>query len=215
MPYTAVAPRLACNEGGRILTWESIQFAAPEGIAATDLKVTILDSDGVPIPGWVDVSPNAKGLLAMNQLTVETTGTKPSIQVNAGAVDENLLSQLTAVVKFEAEDPQLCFDLVAAPACPEFTPPSGDLSVPNGLIQTAAISMSQDGEALAAGDTETVLEGTNTGGVCEPTLTKLALPTIASEDLADTGGDSGLMLMAVFALLMAAGGILLVKQARS
>ncbi|MFM8927807.1 MAG: hypothetical protein ACKOFA_06415, partial [Rhodoluna sp.] len=214
MPYSAVAPRLACNEDGRVLTWESIKFAALSGIDATDLKVTILDSDGVPISGWVDISPNSSGLLSMNSLTVEKTGTKPSIRVNAGAVDADLLSKLTAVVRFEAEEPQLCFDLTAAPACPDFTPAPGDLSVPDGLIQTAAITTSPDGEALEAGDTETVLEGTNTGGVCDATLTKLALPTIESDDLADTGGNSGLMLMAVFAMLMAAGGILLVKQAR-
>lgn len=219
MPYTAVAPRLACSESGRVLTWETIQFDIPDGIEASDLNVTILDSDGAPIPGWVDLSPNANGLLSMQSLTVETTGTKPTIQVNAGVVDEALLAQLTATVKFEAEDPELCFDLVAAPNCPEFVPGAGDLTVPDGLIQTAAITYSADGEALAAGDAEVTLSGTNTDDVCAASIARLALPEINQEesggsDLADTGADSGLMLMAVFALFMSIGGGLLIRQAK-
>lgn len=219
MPYTAVAPRLACNESGRVLTWDTITFDAPEGINPTDLKVTMLNSDGVPIPGWIDVSPNSSGLLSMKSLTVATTGTKPTIQVNAGTVDKDLLAQLTAIVKFEAEDPQLCFDLVVAPTCPDFVPAAGDLSVPDGLIQAAAITTSPSGEALAAGDSETLLTGTNAEGVCPATLTRLALPEInqpdpEDPDLADTGADSGVILLAVFGMLLAVGGTVLIRQAR-
>jgi hypothetical protein len=217
MPYTAVAPRMACSESGRVLAWDTITFDTPAGINATDLKVTILNSDGVPIPGWVDVSPNASGLLSMDSLTVETTGTKPTIQVNAGTVEEGLLAQLTAVVKFEAENPELCFDLAVAPSCPDFVPGEGDLSVPDGLIQTAAITTSADGDALAAGDTETVLAGTNTEGVCPATLERLSLPELAPEEeseLADTGADSGLMTLAAFGILMAIGGTLLIRIAK-
>lgn len=214
MPYTAVAPRLACNEAGRVLTWESIVFDSPAGIDPTDLKVTMLDSDGAPIAGWVDVVPDASGRLDMGSLTVETTGTKPTIQVNAGTVDEALLAELTAVVKFEAESPELCFDLVAKASCPDFIPAPGDQSVPDGLIQTAAISLSDEGKALAATETDTVLTGTNTNDVCSPTLTKLSLPVIREaeeEDLADTGADSGLFLFAVFGVLMALGGTFLIR----
>lgn len=220
MPYTAVAPRLACNEEGRVLTWESIVFDAPEGIDPTDLKVTMLDSDGAPIAGWVDVSPDASGRLDMGSLTVETTGTKPTIQVNAGTVAEALLAQLTATVKFEAESPELCFDLVAKTTCPEVIDPApAEESVPDGLIQTAAISLSQEGEALAATDVDVVLAGTNTETVCASTLTRLALPEIREAEteeesnLADTGADSGLFLFAIFGALMALGGTFLIRQA--
>lgn len=220
MPYNAVAPRLACNESGRVLTWDTIQFEIPDGIEAGDLKVTMLNSDGNPIPGWVDVSPDAKGVLSMKSLTVATTGTKPTIQVNAGIVDEALLLQLKANVKFEAEDPQLCFDLVVEPNCPDFEPAAGELTVPDGLIQTAAITTSSAGKALAAGEAEVTLDGTNTDGVCPATLARLALPEIGPEesgggsDLAESGGDSGLLLLAAFALIMAIGGSLLIRLAR-
>lgn len=226
MPYSAVAPRMACNESGRVLTWDTITFNIPDGLTASQLKVTILDSNGAPIEGWTDVSPNAKGVLDMNSLTVESTGTKPTIQVNAGIVEEALLSQLTANVKFEAEDPQLCFDLNVLPSCPDFTPTAGDLSVPDGLIQSAAISTSSAGKTVAAGEADITLTGTNTETVCAASLARMALPDLEEPDtdttggttddkeLADTGADSGIAALAVLALMMLAAGSVLVTRTK-
>jgi hypothetical protein len=181
---------MACNESGRVLTWDTITFNIPDGLTAAQLKVTILDSNGAPIEGWTDVSPNAKGVLDMNSLTVESTGTKPTIQVNAGIVEEALLSQLTANVKFEAEDPQLCFDLNVLPSCPDFTPTAGDLSVPDGLIQSAAISTSSAGKTVAAGEADITLTGTNTETVCAASLARMALPDLEEPDTDTTGGTT-------------------------
>lgn len=213
MPYTALAPRMACNENGRVLTWEKITFNLPEGLTAAQLKVTVLNSDGAPISGWTDVKPNAQGVLDMKSLTVETTGTQPTIQVNAGVVDEALLTQLTANVKFEAEDPQLCFKLSVAPSCPDLTPAPGDLSVPDGLIQAAAISTSADGTTISASDENSSLTGTNTDTVCAASIAKMLLPELAPETLADTGGNSGVITMAVLALMMLIGGSVLINRA--
>lgn len=32
MPYTAFAPRMACNKSGRVLTWDKISFNLPDGL---------------------------------------------------------------------------------------------------------------------------------------------------------------------------------------
>jgi len=215
MPYTALAPRLACNEEGRVLTWDTITFNIPEGLTAAQLKVTVLNSDGSPISGWTDLKPNAQGVLNMNALTVEKTGTKPTIQVNAGVVDEALLTQLTANVKFQAEDPQLCFKLSVVPNCPELTPAPGDLSVPDGLIQAAAISTSSEGKTISAGDANATLDGENTGTVCAASIAKMLLPEVEQEDLADTGGGSGTIALVVLALMMLVGGSVLVTRANN
>lgn len=212
MPYTALAPRMACNEDGRVVTWDKITFNIPEGLTAAQLKVTVLNSDGAPISGWTDVKPNAQGVLDMKSLTVETTGTQPTIQVNAGVVDEALLTQLTADVKFQAEDPQLCFKLSVAPSCPDLTPAPGDLSVPDGLIQAAAISTSADGTTISASDENSSLTGTNTDTVCAASIQRMLLPSVK---LADTGGSSGTITLVVLALMMIVGGSVLVTRSNS
>jgi len=212
MPYTALAPRMACNEDGRVLTWDTITFDIPAGLTAAQLKVTVLDSDGSPIKGWTDVKPNAQGVLNMSALTVEATGTKPTIQVNAGSVEESLLTQLTAKVKFQAESPELCFKLSAVATCPELTPTPGDLSVPDGLIQGAAISTSSAGETISAGDVDSTLTGTNTDTVCAASIQKLLLPAV---ELANTGGDSGTITLVVLALMMLVGGSVLITRANN
>lgn len=213
MPYNAVAPRMACNEEDRVISWDSIAFNIPEGLSASQLKVTILDSDGVPIEGWTDVVPNAQGVINMKTVSVDTTGTKPTIRVNAGNVAEALLAQVSADVKFKAEDPQLCFKLAVAPNCPDFTPANGDLSVPDGLIQSAAISTNSDGETISAGDREATLTGTSTDGVCPATIVKMMLPKVGPEDLAETGSGNGVFTGAVLALMMLVGGSVLVHRA--
>ena len=215
MPYAAVTPRLACNESGRVLTWDKITFGIPEGLTAAQLNVTILDESGSPIEGWIDRKPNSSGVLDMSGLSIETSGTKPTIQVNAGTVEESLLALLTVNAKFEAEDPQLCFNLTVVPTCPEFTPVGGDLSVPDGLIQTAAISTTSAGKTVAAGEANASLTGTNTETLCTASIAKVALPTLddTEEELADTGADSGVVALAVLALMMLVAGSVLVTRA--
>lgn len=215
MPYDAVAPRMACSEDNRVLSWDSIAFNLPEGLTASQLKVTILDSDGFPIEGWTDVVPNAQGVINMKSVSVDTTGTKPTIRVNAGSVAEALLAQVSADVKFKAEDPQLCFKLAVAPNCPDFTPASGDLSVPDGLIQSAAISTNADGKTISAGDREATLTGTSTDGVCPATIAKMLLPKVEPTELANTGADTGVITLVVLALMMLVGGSVLVTRANN
>lgn len=215
MPYNAIAPRMACDETGRVIKWESIKFNAPSGVSPSSLSVTILDASGAPITGWTDVHPSSTGVLDMSSLTVTETGTKATIQVNAGiGITAEELATLTAIVKFQAEDPQLCFNLTAVTSCPEFTPAPGDTSVPDGLIQITSISTSTSGTPLATGEQEKTLAGTNVDTVCPPTLMKQSLPELPTKDLADTGGDSYLGIMALLAALLVAGGTVVVIRSR-
>jgi hypothetical protein len=215
MPYSALVPRLACNESGRVLKWDTIAFDIPAGLTASQLKVTILDSDGTPIEGWKDVKPNANGLLDMKSLSIKTTGTKPTVQVNAGVVAESLLTKLTAVVKFLAEEPELCFELSVLPTCPDLTPAPGDLTVPDGLIQATAISKNASGKTISAGEANESLTGENTDAVCAASIQKMLLPSVEPDGLANTGGDSGVITLVILALMMLAGGSVLVNRANN
>lgn len=215
MPYSAIAPRMACDETGRLLTWGSMKFNSPSGISISQLKVSIFDTNGNPIEGWTDVTPNAQGVIDMRTLSVAVSGTKPSLQVSAGSVDKDLLAQLTATVSFEAAAPQLCFDLHVSAKCPDFTPAEGDLSVADGLIQVTAVSTNSAGKAVASGEASTTLAGTNTDQVCAASIKKITIPYVPKPDpeIADTGADSGVIALAVLALMMLVAGSVLVTRA--
>jgi len=217
MPYSAIAPRLTCDDSNRLLNWGSIDFNVPEGISASQLKVTILDTNGNPISGWVDKTPNANGVIDMHSLSVAVSGTKPSLQVTAGEIDQDLLARLTASVRFESGSPQLCFDLTASANCPDLTLDQGDLSVPDGLIQVSAVSLTSGGQAVAASEASTSLTGTNTGSVCAAKVYKETLPDVPDPEkplLPDTGGGTGIYALALLALFMTASGTWLVVRAR-
>jgi len=215
MPYSAIAPRMACDETGRLLTWGSMKFNSPNGISISQLKVSIFDTRGNPIEGWTDVTPNAQGVIDMRSLSVAVSGTKPSLQVSAGTVDKDLLAQLTAIVSFEAAAPQLCFDLRVSAKCPDFTPVEGDLSVADGLIQVTAVSTNSAGKAVASGEASTTLTGTNSDQVCAASIRRITIPYVPKPDpeIADTGADSGVIALAVLALMMLVAGSVLVTRA--
>lgn len=209
MPYTATVPRMSCSDNGRVLAWDSISFVVPTGLNAADLKVTILDSNGNEITGYVDRTVDANGKLDLTGLTVNETGTQPTIKVTAGKVDSALLSQLTANVKFKADNPELCFQLVATQNCDS---PSGDVTaVGNGLIQSAVISTPVSGKPK--GDEKVVtLTGTNAKTACAVNLQKQSIPGATTDGvggLPDTGAtiNPALALLAVLALVAGAYGV--------
>lgn len=200
MPYSAVVPRMSCNEEGRVLQWDRISFTVPAGIPYTDIRVTVLDTAGEPITGWVDKTITSAGVLNMSGLTVEQTGTRPTIQVSAGAVSSTLLDDLTAVVKYHASQPELCLTLKAAQVCPNVTPAQNDTSVPNGLIQATSITTPVSGNEVGSQSRATIT-GTNTGDVCASSIA--LLPTSTGAALANTGGDySGPLAGGLVALLL-------------
>lgn len=208
MPYNAIVPRMACDESGRVLQWDKIDFTIPTSIPYGDIRVTVLDTAGNPVSGWVDRTITSAGVLDMSALSVADTGTRPTIQVSAGTVDGALLDDITAVVKFHANAPELCLTLKAAQVCPNVTPGQNDTSVPNGLIQATAVTTPVIGSPVGS-QTRKTINGTNTGNLCASSIA--LLPTPNSGSLANTGGDySGPLTGGVIALLL---GSLLVAVA--
>jgi hypothetical protein len=107
MPYSALAPRMSCDETGRVLKWDTISFNIPAGLTASQLKVTVLNSSGVPIDGWKDLTPNSNGVLDMKALSVETSGTKPTkflLLVNYLEAIDRIGSDLRIIARFSGRD---------------------------------------------------------------------------------------------------------------
>ena len=211
MPYSAVVPRLPCEENGRIVRWDRIAFHVPSGIATSALRVTFKDTDGNSIAGWTDKTVTSTGVLDLTGLTVEQTGTRPTIKVEAGAVDGALLDDLTAEIKFAADAPELCLTLKAAANCPNITLPDGDLSVPNGLIQATSVTTPVSGSPYG-NDTQITIPGTNTGNVCASSINLLSTPNSPDDSLANTGSDSKSWIFAALSLVTL--GAYLVTMAR-
>jgi len=174
MPYSAVTPRMSCSETGRVTRWASIHFTMPSGITRTTLRVTVLDAtSGTPtaISGFTDVTVDTNDTLDLTGLNSagSTAVKRATIQITAGAVSGALLQSVTADVAYEAESPQLCLTLLAKANCAGFTPASGDLSVPDGLIRVASIMTPTTGAAITESHDQTVT-GTNAGNLCAASL---------------------------------------------
>lgn len=205
IPYSVIIPRMSCEEAGRVTAWKNIAFNTPVGISSSDLRVTIYDSAGSPISGWVDQTPTSAGVLDLTGLTTAQTGTRPTIRISAGSVLPTLLDDITSVAQFEAAPPELCIELKAVANCPDFIPANGDTSVPNGLLRSVSITTPTSGSVVSS-HTQTTLTGTNTGTVCLPTIALLITPTVGnsltSTSLANTGAKVvPQSLLAAFAIL--------------
>lgn len=208
MPLNAAAPRMSCDGVGRVLSWDNITFTIPGGISNSAIRVTVLDTAGSPISGWTDRTISASGVLDISSLSVAQSGTSPTIQVQAGNVDGAVLDDITGVVEFESSAPELCLVLKAAQVCPNITLAQNDTSVPNGLIQSIAITTPVSGTAVGS-EFNTSIAGTNTGSLCTPSIALLSIPRQAiaapasvsapTATLATTGADLEWLLFAALA----------------
>jgi hypothetical protein len=224
MPLNAAATRMSCDGVGRVLSWDNITFTIPAGISSSAVRVTVLDTSGSPITGWTDLSITSGGVLDISSLSVSQSGTSPTIQVQAGSVDGALLDDITGVVKFESSAPELCLVLKAAQVCPSVTPDPTDTSVPNGLIQSIAVTTPSAGNSVGS-EFNATIAGTNTGSLCAPTIALMSItrqsasvPTSASPSLllATTGANPivGAVIFGSAATLAISGSLLLWKRRR-
>jgi hypothetical protein len=172
MPYSAVAPRMSCDEAGRVTQWSSIHFTLPTAIASAALRVTIYNAGGntlLPISGFTDVPINTTGDLDLSGLSVAANGTRATIEITAGNVTGAELLSVVADVMYQAQAPQLCFTLAAKTYCANaYVHAAGDPSIADGVIRGATVITPQLGSAVVASteNASTTLAGTYTNTVC-------------------------------------------------
>ncbi len=211
LPYETVTPRMSCVEDGRVTAWESIVVNLPVGVSMGDVQVSFYDTsdpedeDDAPmaVDGYVDLTPDASGLIDLSGLTSETTGTQPSIRIIAGDISDELAEQISATVTFVGEDPELCLALDASNHCETTVvadPPAG--SIADGIVEGTSITRPTTGSDVGSKQTIT-LDGVNSADMCEASGLRIALPLA---QLASTGVDAGTFAMAGFAVL-AVGGV--------
>lgn len=88
MPATHIMSRLGCSEGDRLTSWGSLRVVSRAGATSTSATVTVRDSAGNEIAGWIGRSvalsadgDRRSGTLDLSSLTVAETGATPRFAV--------------------------------------------------------------------------------------------------------------------------------------
>ncbi|MBL8951820.1 MAG: hypothetical protein JNK82_13645, partial [Myxococcaceae bacterium] len=109
----AVIPRLACDGATRIGAWKTFKVLNPEPSEYTSATVTIKDSTGAEIAGWVNVAVPVSQVIDLTGLTTAMTGPNPAFSITfvgmqnditGGAVTGGPSSQF----KVLGDSPQMC-----------------------------------------------------------------------------------------------------------
>jgi CshA-type fibril repeat protein len=158
LPYTAVAPRMACAEAGRVRGWTTFKAVFPAG-SVTDLRVTV-KRNGLALSGWSNLTPNAQGEIDLSTLTVAQSGTQPVFEVKAVGSTSTDAETITADVTYLSDAPQLCVDLTVLRQCPALSgiapagalpidPVTVDVTVTNAAGASSATSTLTDSSTRA------------------------------------------------------------------
>ena len=186
MSYQTIAPRFGCVESKRVYTWVTATFTGTADVALADLKITVLDSNGSAISGWVDRTVDGTtGLLSLAGLTTSDTGMRPTLQITSADTNDTptMLEGIFGAITFTAEAPQLCFVLKAVTKCPGVTVPAGDHSVPDGIVDVTT-STTPVGLASITSTARSVTPGTAASGLCAASTPNYTPPS-------GGGGGSG------------------------
>lgn len=212
LPYSSVVPRMSCTGDGRVTAWQEMLLELGT-LDNTDISVTVYDSDDVAITGWEDLTPAIDGTIDMSTLSVEDTGLTPSIQITGlGDVAIDELLDVTGVVTFDAEEPEMCVKLVAATNCPdaEMNVP-GVPDVPAGIVEGASVTTPLAAGSDVGSNERVTIAGTNTGHLCAASIMGDATKT---PELASTGFDPGGLALGGFGVLAAGLGAVAASRRR-
>ena len=184
IPADVAVPRMACaSPGSGVREWRSIKLLAPAASGYTSAKLTILDSSGNAIPGWVDVAfdPVASRVIDLTSLTVATTGQKPTFIVQYAGLTSATNTSVEVVAVGDA--PEMCLTPEAVSSCPVSPAPG---QIPNSSAN-GSFAMLADGSATTGGGTNTYSQGSTTVTVgagpspsCSASLSGQALSNDAS-----------------------------------
>lgn len=148
--YDEVVPRMSCSEPGRVREWRNLVISLPNGITASDLRLTIKDSSQTPqtIAGWNRTALTSV-TVDLSSLQVSTTGTRPTFLLTAVNKTLQQVSGLTADLTYVSDVAQLCFDLVPVATCAAGQPTPS---------RTAVAPFTIDAVASAIGSSTSIVE---------------------------------------------------------
>jgi uncharacterized protein (TIGR03382 family) len=149
-------PRLSCDPASRIYQYKSFRLTAPARSQYASAMLTVWDSKGAAIPGWIDVPlSSVDATVDLSELSPAVAGDSPTFDVAvAGLTDTRVVPEGAFRVTTGAP-PQLCWELAEAPlVCPA----SPGLAVPQEPVVTVKGSFAT--EAGTTSFTDQVLRTT-------------------------------------------------------
>ncbi len=168
IPVTATAIRMACDSDDEVLTWDEIHVNLPAGITPADFTLTLRDSDGADLTGFVDLTLAGDGIIDISTLDPDDTGLDPVISLEPlGDVTGEDLLPVTADVTYTAAEPEICVLLTAIPNCEGMSPDPSSPDVPDGIVRSSSETVPDAGGASESSEAELTVPGTNTGSMCQ------------------------------------------------
>lgn len=113
-------PRLSCNPESRVYQYKSFKLMTPDPTMYTSAKLTVRDSNGVPIAGWTNLTiPASNSTVDLTALSPEVAGSSPTFDIAAADLTNTEVVPLGEFRVTTGSPPQLCWDLAVAPlTCP-------------------------------------------------------------------------------------------------
>lgn len=157
IPAETAVPRMACaTPGSGVREWRSIKLLAPAASGYTSATLTIRDSTGADIPGWVGVpfNPASSRRIDLASLSVSATGQSPTFIVEYVGLTSATNTSVEVVAV--GDSPELCLTPEAVSTCPVVTGPGSQPDSPaNGSFAVLG-----DGSATTGGGTTPYAQGT-------------------------------------------------------
>ncbi len=139
-------PRLGCEESSRVFEYRHLKVIEPSNARYESATMTVKDSNGVPIDGWIDIALPPDGFVDLSELTVAVAGTTPTFDIKpVGLVSTEFIPKVEVKV-VTGSPPEACWNLGPRRSdCPE----AGGAAISlNGSATTVTASgTSQVGES--------------------------------------------------------------------
>lgn len=143
-------PRLGCEESSRVFEYRHVKILEPSSSKFTSATMTIKDSNGVPITGWIDVPLPADGLVDLTDLTVAEAGTTPTFDIHPVGLNTTEFIPKVEVKVVTGAPPEVCWTLGPRRSdCPELpgVALAGGGNISDTNVVATATSKLDDGAA--------------------------------------------------------------------
>ncbi len=118
---SVVIPRLGCSPSSRVYEYRTFQLNSPAHNATpceaatcptyTSAKLTVKDSNGAPIAGWISITVPDNGLIDISALTPAIAGDTPTFDIAATGFTDTTVIPAAVLKVVTGTPPQVCWDL--------------------------------------------------------------------------------------------------------
>jgi len=108
-------PRLGCDPSSRVYEYRTFKLVSPAkgagGGTWTSATLTVKNSNGAVVPGWVNVTVPDNGLIDISALTPALAGDTPTFDIAATGFTDTTVVPAAQLKVVTGTPPQLCWDL--------------------------------------------------------------------------------------------------------